>query len=201
MFSQALKALLICSFLAFSTHAWSAEEEKKEDKKEEKKAEGGAEAKKESKPKGDDFNSVQAKVSALEAKVKAGNEDIDKLIEEKQATKDPQKIQEIVKQMVTAHKELEKNAKEYDQQRSLLKYRYPEKDQKIEREYERIEVKSLDEMEGQKSVSASIKHTLQNVRNQYGEPEKKESSATKAETKKEEKPKTTPLDEPVILSK
>ncbi len=90
------------------------------------------------------------------------------MILEKQNTKDPEKTNEIIKQMITLHKELEHNLREYDQQGALLKYRYPEKGQTEKREYERIELKSIEEMESQMSLSSSVKRTLRKVRMQYG---------------------------------
>jgi len=168
----------------------------------EKPAEG--EAKKEEKPKGDTYAIVSAKVSALEAKVKMGQDEIKHLIEEKSKTSDPAKIDEIVKQMVTAHKTLQANVKEYDQARALLKYRYPEKGMVGEREYERIEVKSLADMENEMSLSSSVKRTLKKVRTQYDSPADKKARLEKEKTGGEHKEIINPtkaITDPVILKK
>lgn len=146
------------------------------------------------------FAVVQARVAALEAKVRSGEAELQKLIQEKQNTKDAEKTNEIIKQMITLHKELENNLREYDQQRALLKYRYPEKGQMEKREYERIELKSIEDMETQMSLSNSVKRTLRKVRMQYGGAHK--NAETEKETKKKEESKPAPsIVDPVILKK
>lgn len=165
----------------------------------------GAEAKpekKEIKSAEDSFAVVQSRVQALETKVHSAQDEIKKLIVEKQHTQDPEKVNEIIRQMLTLHKDLEKNLKEYDQQRSLLKYRYPEKSASEKREYERIELKSIEDMESQMSLSSSLNRTLKKVRTQYRNPEddkaKKIDSASKPAPAKPSQPALT---EPVILRK
>ncbi|QDK36318.1 hypothetical protein [Bdellovibrio sp. NC01] len=177
--------------------------EKKEEGGEKK--EGGGEEKKEVKSSEESFSVVAARVQALEAKVHSGKEELEKLIEEKQHEKDPAKVNEIVKQMLGIHKELEKNAKEYDQQRALLKYRYPEKGQTEKREYERIDVKSIEDMETQMSLTSSVNHTLRKVRTQYETAEdvkaREEKKNVEGHGKKSSKPSSPSLTDPVILKK
>lgn len=120
---------------------------------------------------------VQARVQGLEAKVRASEAEIQKLIHEKQKTKDPEKVSEIIRTMLTLHKELSNQVREYDQQRNLLKYRYPEKGLTDVREYERIEVKSLEDLESQVSLSASVHRTLEKVRMQYKGDQKRTISS------------------------
>jgi|GEM_PF-1145041 hypothetical protein len=174
--------------------------------KKEEKAEGGhgEAAAPVEKPKGDTYAQVAAKVAAAEAKVKSGQDEIKHLIEEKAKTHDPAKIDEIVKQMVTTHKTLQQNVKDYDQQRALLKYRYPEKGMVGEREYERIEVKSLQDMENEMSVSSSVKRTLNKVRLQYDTPADKKARLEKEKSEGEHKEILNPtkaITDPVILKK
>lgn len=196
MFSQAI-SVLVCSLLvSFSLFANEAPAEKKE-------GDAPAAPVQERRTTEASYNEVLAKVSALEAKVHSAEAEIEKLIEEKQHTKDPKRAQEIITQMVTLHHEMKKNVKEYDQQRSLLKYRYPEKSGAEKREYERLEVKSLDEMEDAMSLSSSVNKTLKKVRRQYVAPD--ESTAGKKEArsgkKKNGEAVTPDLAAPVILKK
>ncbi|KYG66943.1 hypothetical protein AZI86_07930 [Bdellovibrio bacteriovorus] len=167
-------------------------------------AEGGGEAKpekKEIKSAEDSFSVVQSRVQGLEAKVHSGQEEIQKLITEKQHTKDPEKVNEIIRQMLTLHKELEKNLKEYDQQRSLLKYRYPEKAASEKREYERIELKSIEDMESQMSIGSSVNRTMKKVRMQYGNPEPESKKVESHSKTAPSKPSQPGLTDPVILKK
>lgn len=201
MFCQVPKLLLtVLLAVSFSfAHANEAKEEKKE-------GEGGKEEKKEAKSAEDSYAVVQARVQTLEAKVHSSQEELEKLIKEKQETKDPAKVSEVIKQMLSIHKELEKNVKEYDQQRALLKYRYPEKGLAEKREYERIDVKSIEDMETQMSLTNSVKRTLQKVRTQYESAsdakarELKASKLHKSNDKSSEKSSPS-LTEPVVLKK
>ncbi|MEN0057886.1 MAG: hypothetical protein AAGB31_03555 [Bdellovibrio sp.] len=200
MFSRILKMIFCCQVIA--ALAWANE------------GGGGgehgaapaaaAEAPKEIKSNEDSYAVVQARVQALEAKVHSGETEIQKLLLEKQHASDPEKANEIIRQMITLHHELEKNNKEYDQQRSLLKYRYPEKGLQGQRVYERIDVKSLEEMESQMSLSASLKKALRKVRIQYETPEEVVAEQQKKEeAQHSRKPAEAPsgLIEPVILKK
>ncbi len=160
--------------------------------------EGGA-SKKEEKP---EWVTIQARVATLETKIRSAEEEIKKLVAEKAHNKDPKRTQEIINQMKTLHNEMKTNAVEYEQQRAVLKYRFPEKDLKGARVYERIEVKSIEDMEGQLSLGSSVKKTLKKVRVQYDAPEqraKKEQTDIHREQQKKENPNS--LTEPVILKK
>lgn len=157
--------------------------------------------KKEIKSAEDSYSVVSSRVQALEAKVKSGKEEIEKLIEEKHHTSNPQRIAEITRQMNTLHLDVQKNSKEYEQQRSLLKYRYPEKAAADKREYERIQIKSLEDMESEMSLGNSVNRTLVRIRQQYQTPED-ETAAKKRKPSKEAAPSKQPsIIEPVILKK
>lgn len=148
------------------------------------------------------YAEVQAKVSGLEAKIRSAEDEIAKLIAEKQHTTSPERTNQIVSEMVKLHREMQANAREYDQQRSLLKYRYPEKGTGGEkREYERIEVKTLDEMEDSLSLSSSVNKTLKKVRTQYEKPDMPVKSEKKTSKKSKEKTEEPALTAPVILKK
>lgn len=223
MFSRRLdlKSLLIISFV-FGCFALAIPFSARAN---EKKAEGGGEAKKEgeaggeakegegkaegkSEPKRDSFGEVQGRVSTLQAKIKASEETIRKLIEEKQHTTNAEAVSEIIKNMVNEHKTLQKNIEDYDQARSYLQYRFPEKGLKGERQYERIELKSLVEMESEAGLDSRIKRTLRKVRTQYKAPAPRavqvESRTGEAAGKdsKIKKPDEGPsISDPVILTK
>lgn len=167
----------------------------------------GVVAEKEIKSDEESFTVVQARVLGLEAKVRSAEDGIKKLIEEKQRTQDPEKLNEIIRNMITLHKELENHAKEYDQQKALLNYRYPEKGQSEKRKYQRHEVKSIEEMEGQMSLSKSLQKTMSKVRIQY---EMNEAPSNSSQTKSQkgtqplnqiEKNEKSDLLVPVILKK
>jgi hypothetical protein len=171
--------------------------EEKAESKAEPKSEGKEEGKdKKAKAVEDSYVHVQLHVQTFEAKIRSGKEELVKLIEEKKISKDPVKIAEIIKEMILVHKEIEKNIKEYDLQRSLLKYRYPEKGRSEKREYERIELQPVEEIEGQLTLANSVNHSLKKVRSQYETP---------AEIEKNEKlnkaKQNRGISEPFVLKK
>ncbi len=226
MFSRLFKIfilVLVTSFafmpnetVASSKKAEGGEGEKKAEggeKKaegEEKKAEGGEGEKKAEKK--DEYAEVQAKVAALEAKIRASEEIIKKLVEEKHSEKDQKKISEIIKSLVAEHKTMQKNNEEYEQAKSYLRYRFPEKGLKGEREYERIEVKSLEEIENELTLESKLKKTLGKVRKQYVAPDPKpkkmdengevvEQESHSSKSGKRTKKQGPSISDPVILTK
>lgn len=199
MFSLVPKILLISLTVVSLAFANEGGEKKEE-------SSGGehgapAAAPKEVKTAEETYAVVQARVQGLEAKVHSGEAEIQKLILEKQHTTDPEKVNEIIRQMMTLHKDVANTLKEYDQQRALLKYRYPEKGQVEKREYERIELKSIEDMETQMSLGSSVKRTLKKVRSQYGEPGKHHEETASESKQKQIKEPQPGLVDPVILKK
>ena len=208
MFSLGIKSVVQVVFasLMFASHLSFAQEHGGgggEEKKEGEASGGeGATAAKERRTSEASYAEVQALVSGLEAKIRSAESEIAKLIVEKQHATTPERTSQIVSEMVKLHREMQINAREYDQQRSLLKYRYPEKGVGGEkREYERIEVKSLVEMEDSLSLSSSVNKTLKKVRTQYEKPDMPVKSEKVTSKKSKEKTEEPSLTAPVILKK
>ncbi len=152
------------------------------------------------------YAAVSGKVAALEAKIRSAEQEIQKLVGIKAKTSNPQQVNETIKSMLVLHGELKKNIEEYEKQRSLLRYRYPEKAMSEGREYERLELKSLEEMEGAAGLSVAVRKTLQKVRLQYRDSETSpglagDASATRDHDRRPASSKKPSLLEPVILKK
>lgn len=151
---------------------------------------------------------IQAKVQVLKAKIRSKDESVKKLIKEKMETKDPKKSHELVQLLQVEYKDLQSAIQDYDQQRSLLQYRYPEKGRFETKQYERIEIKELEDMEKELSLEGQINRAARKVRTQYKAHtppvEPKGSSTTlpakKDPTVKEEK-QGPDITEPVIITK
>lgn len=151
---------------------------------------------------------LQARLMGLKTKISAKKEILKRLVSEKQGLKDDKKSLEIFNEMKSEYKEMQTAIKDYDEQIALLNYRYPEKGLIKERKYQRIEIKSLDEMEKEFSLQGKIKKTLARVRQQF--PEKKALSKNSKDVQSEDLsiPKTKQKDpsrdsvtEPQLLSK
>jgi len=206
MFSRVIIKVLAASVLISTLHlatSYAGEEAKKEEPKKEGEGatEGGGEGEvsESQKKQMNEATELQAKVQALQAKIKSKEENINKLIEEKNQTKDSEKVKDIIAEMVADHKEMSKMIEEYEQNRSLLRYRYPEKGYKGGRTYERMEVKPLDQMENQMSVESKLKRNLKTVHAQYGQvPEDKNAKKKKEAAKEIQAPSLT---EPIVIQK
>lgn len=108
-----------------------------------------------------------AKLSAGKSKIIAKQDSIKKLIEEKENTKSNSKASEIVDNLVAEYKELTSLIKEYEENRNTLKFRFPEKGSNEIRKYERIESKSLEEIQNQFSLEGRVLKTLKKAKQQY----------------------------------
>ena len=151
---------------------------------------------------------LHARLMGLKTKISAKKEILKRLVSEKQGLKDNKKSLEIFNEMKSEYKEMQTSIKDYDEHIAILNYRYPEKGLIKERKYQRIEIKSLDEMEKEFSLQGKIKKTLTRVRQQF--PEKKALSKNSKDVQSEDLsvPKTKQKDpsrdsvtEPQLLSK
>lgn len=150
----------------------------------------------------DSYAVVQARVQGLEAKVRSTEAEIQKLIQDKQTSKNAEHTNEVIRNMMSLHRQLDTQIKEYEQQRNLLRYRYPEKNQADVRQYERIELRSLEEMESRMTLGSAVDKTLKTVRKQYPNVDKELSEGlTEKKAPAKESQKGQELMEPVILKK
>jgi hypothetical protein len=116
----------------------------------------------------DEWIELSNRVVILKAKVTARNESLHHLIEEKQIEKNPQRVAEIIKQLNDEHQLLQKETKEYNQQSSILKFRFPEKAMTgSKRKYERITIDSLEQIETQHSLEIKIKKAVARTQKQF----------------------------------
>ncbi len=120
-----------------------------------------------------ELTEVEKQVSTLGAKVKAKNDSIENLLKQKSVEQDPDKLSEIVKLVQQEHRDLEKLTQEYNIQLSILQYRFPERGLKAGRRYQRLNTKSLDEMEKTMGLESHLKKSREKIKKVYGIQEKK----------------------------
>ncbi len=123
---------------------------------------GAAEAKK-----NPEWMDLNTQLQTLKTKVEMSEGSIKKMIEEKNQTHDEKQSAEIIKNLIKEHRDLTKTVEEYEQRRNQLKYRFPEAGLNDEREYERMEVRSLQEMENEFTIEGRLKKTFNRVKQQY----------------------------------
>jgi hypothetical protein len=111
---------------------------------------------------------VENKIQELYSKIKSKESIVKELLEEKDhlPNNSPQ-LQHAVKQVVVEHKELRRLVEEYQKQVSILKYRFPERNAKQVRSYERFEVKTIDEMEAALGIDGKLTRNMKKMRRQY----------------------------------
>ncbi len=140
------------------------------------------------------YEKVAARVAGIEAKILAKEANIQALLLEKKSVRDAERLKNVVKDLNAEHSELRELAKELDQQKNLLKYRYPEKGMSGKRDYKRTEVRSLDEMEKRNDLAIAIDKTLERVRSKYPGFKEVNPNSRKESGAKE-------VSDPVILKK
>jgi hypothetical protein len=116
---------------------------------------------------------IENKIQELHSKIKSKESNISKLIEEKNHMENNSPhLKSTVKEIVKEHKEMERLIDEYQKNVSLLKYRFPERNAKSGRTYERFEVQSIEEMEKAVGIDGKLNRNLKRMRSQYKSEEK-----------------------------
>lgn len=169
-------------------------------------APAAAAGKGESKQPGDDkglpeWVMIEAQIATLESKIGAKEESIKKIIEEKKKIADDSpKAKELVDTLISEHNEMKKYVSDYEKQRTLLKFRFPERGIKADRKYQRKEMKSLEAMEDEFSLEGKLNKNIRKMRKQFP----KANQAAVPETEEDvRKPSSESIDEAksIILQK
>lgn len=145
--------------------------------KEEKKEEAGAEKAKAAPPATlPPWIAIEAKIQELSSKIKSKEESLQKLLEEKNhMPENSPHVKETLKLILKEHAELKNLADDYKKNISMLNYRYPERNAKTGRSYDRIEVKSINEMEQAMGVDGKLNRNIKKMRTQYGTGSEKDN--------------------------
>lgn len=121
---------------------------------------------------------LEAKITELSARVKSKEESLAKMLEEKNhLPANSPHVKPLLKQILKEHEELQKLAEEYKKNVNQLNYRFPERNAKSIRTYDRIEVKSLEQMEQSLGLEGKLDRNMKKMRTQYG-TEKAEAHST-----------------------
>lgn len=112
---------------------------------------------------------AENKVQELSARIKSKRGQIEDLLVAKQQAKDDSaEVKTIVDTLLKEHKELSQLVEEYEKNLNLLKYRFPERSAKNKREYKKIELQTLDDIENDMGVDGKLSRNLQRMRTHYG---------------------------------
>lgn len=145
---------------------------------------------------------IQNKVSSLESKINSIQGNIRKLIEDKKhLPANSPAVKAVLEDMVKQHNELRALAAEYEKQNAILKFRFPEKGAKGVRNYEKIEVKSLEDMETELGTEGRLNRNLKVMRSKYPSKSAVVTSTTLMPIQKEPQQKSIEEAGAVILRK
>jgi hypothetical protein len=147
---------------------------------------------------------VQARLQVLKSKVKSKTDIVRKLINDKAAARDEKTAVTIVNELKTEYRDLQTAIREYEEQRNLMHYRFPEKGLSEQRTYERIEAKPLEEMETEFSLEGKVKKAVNRLRAAYPMPASKSGKAEVIQSQNVpviKDPSRTSIQESQILSK
>ncbi len=116
----------------------------------------------------ENYTSHQLKLVALMAKVHSKEDVILGLLEEKSHAKHAGQLNEIASQLATEHKELRVLVDDYEKERNIIRYRFPEMNSDEERKYRRITVKSIEDIESEIGLDKQLDETKKKMRLHYG---------------------------------
>lgn len=138
---------------------------------------------------------IENRLAALESSIKSKQTTLEKLIEEKNHL-DPSshKVKEVIKEIVSINKDINSDIEDYEKQKTILRYRFPERGADAKRKYKQIESKSVEELEADQGIDSRLTKAMKKMRTQY-ESEPIKSDIQKSKKAGEEKPK------PIIIHK
>jgi hypothetical protein len=122
---------------------------------------------------------IEAQISSLEAKLQAKTRAIEGLIEEKNHLRvnDPQ-LAHVVTEIGKEDRERRKIAEDLEKHKTILHFRFPERGAAKNRKYEKVDIKSVDEIESSMSVDGRLNRSLKRMRGQYGSEESQKINST-----------------------
>lgn len=115
------------------------------------------------------------KVGAAKAKVEAQRSVMVQLLDKKKSIEKQDELTKHVAIMSEENKKLHKLIDEYEEQRNLLQYRFPEKGITELRKYERMDKKSLEEFETELSVEGLLQKSVGKMKKQFKSPPRPKS--------------------------
>lgn len=154
-------------------------------------------------PKVETWNEVLAKVQGLEASIAAKEESLKNIIRQKAVTHDAVSEKTLNTQMKKEYADLRDVVKQYEIARNKLLYRFPERFTKGERTYQRIKLKTLEEMEDQLNLESVISSTVEKAKSKYGLKNKTshKEAKDKDDSSIEDTPKEHNFEESELLSR
>lgn len=100
---------------------------------------------------------------ALAKQIESIENDIHATIEEKHKTEDAKQLKEMIDTIAAKHKSLTGVAKDYEEELNLVRFKFPERAEKLDRKYVHYHVKSIQEMEKETGLDGRLDHAKARV--------------------------------------
>lgn len=121
------------------------------------------------------YYSHTIEMETLEGKIRTNQRKMLALIEEKKHTTNPEKIQEILAQIVESHKTATKALKKLRELKNHVKYEHPEKGQEVEEKYRRYNEKNWSDFEKDAGLEKVLDQALKTMDQKYSLEKKKQN--------------------------
>lgn len=147
-----------------------------------------------------------AKLGKVQAQMQKLEDEIHELAKKKSHAVDATEKEEIHKEMFTAYAELRKLNDDYEETKTHIRFKHPEKGEETEHKYSRHEVQPLANFENDATLDGKLDSFLGKFHSVYGQPVKEKKEARVEVVKKpvvEKKKVVDPddVDQPITLSK
>lgn len=136
-----------------------------------------------------------AKLKVLASRIEETEKEFKELVVQKAQQKDPEAIQQILKQMVDASQRRNKAVEDFNNLKTDLTLRYPSEGEAEGRQYQTQDKKSVEELEGVAGLDELLTRTKKIVENKFAsfaEPEVKGKLRNKKPKAPPEDPEETP---------
>ncbi len=157
-----------------------------------------------------DYQAHEAKLRKLEVQMEKSEEEIHHLAQGKQQAVTAEQKESIHREMMALYKDLKSKSADYEETKTHIRFKHPEKGEEAERKYSRQPLQSFTSFENDVSLDGKLDNFLNKMHAVYGETPKKKKFEAKApkpdprtpasvEKKKEFNPDD--VDQPITLKK
>ena len=106
----------------------------------------------------DSWAEHSGRLVALSKQIESIENDIHASVEEKRKTEEPKQLKEIIESIAAKHKSLTDVAKDYEVELNLVRFRFPERAEKLDRKYVHYHIKSIQDMEKEMGLDGRLDH-------------------------------------------
>lgn len=131
------------------------------------------------------FSAHLAKMTALQRETEELEEQIKKLVAEKREADDETQVRNMTNEIAQKYKTLTETGKKFEDEANLIRFKFPEQADKLERKYIRFTSKSLKQIEGEVGIDAKLDKIHEQVLATFPVPE--------IEAAKKAPPKISPI--------